>query len=71
MVRALPPWFENVKKRQVKSPKVYLRDSGILLWVVYPGDESYDLDVTVRPSRGRTVVRIVLGGGGLVTPSGM
>lgn len=30
MVRVLPPWFENLKKRQVKAPKVYLRDSGIL-----------------------------------------
>ncbi len=30
MVRTLPPWFENLKKRQVKSPKVYLRDSGLL-----------------------------------------
>lgn len=30
MVRVLPPWFENLGKRQVKSPKVYLRDSGIL-----------------------------------------
>lgn len=30
MVRQLPPWFENVGKRVVKSPKVYLRDSGIL-----------------------------------------
>jgi len=30
MVRALPPWFENLKKRQVKSPKVFLRDSGLL-----------------------------------------
>ena len=26
----LPPWFENLGKRIVKSPKVYLRDSGIL-----------------------------------------
>ena len=26
----LPPWFENLKKRQVKSPKVYLSDSGLL-----------------------------------------
>jgi len=32
MVRVLQPWFENVKKRQVKSPKVYLRDSGLLHW---------------------------------------
>jgi predicted AAA+ superfamily ATPase len=30
MVRALPPWLEDIGKRQVKSPKVYLRDPGIL-----------------------------------------
>ena len=30
LVRVLPPWFENLGKRQVKSPKVYLRDSGLL-----------------------------------------
>lgn len=30
MVRALPPWFENLKKRQVKSPKIYVRDTGLL-----------------------------------------
>ena len=30
MLRVLPPWFENLGKRIVKSPKVYLRDSGIL-----------------------------------------
>ena len=30
MVRQLLPWFANVAKRQVKSPKVYLRDSGLL-----------------------------------------
>lgn len=30
MVRQLPPWHENVGKRQVKSPKVYVRDSGLL-----------------------------------------
>jgi uncharacterized protein len=30
MVRQLPPWFENLSKRQVKSPKVYVRDSGLL-----------------------------------------
>ena len=30
LIRQLPPWFENVGKRQVRSPKVYLRDSGIL-----------------------------------------
>ncbi len=30
MVRQLKPWSGNVKKRLVKSPKVYIRDSGIL-----------------------------------------
>ena len=30
MVRVLPPCTQNVKKRLVKSPKVYIRDSGIL-----------------------------------------
>jgi uncharacterized protein len=30
MVRQLSPWFENVGKRLVKAPKVYLRDSGLL-----------------------------------------
>jgi predicted AAA+ superfamily ATPase len=30
MVRQLQPWHANLKKRQVKSPKVYFRDSGVL-----------------------------------------
>ena len=30
MVRILPPWFENLKKRQLKSPKIYVRDTGLL-----------------------------------------
>lgn len=30
VVNQLQPWFENLKKRQVKSPKVYIRDSGLL-----------------------------------------
>ena len=30
MLRILQPWYENVGKRQVKAPKVYFRDSGIL-----------------------------------------
>jgi len=29
MIRQLPPWFENVGKRLVKAPKIYLRDSGL------------------------------------------
>lgn len=30
VVRVLPAWHENIGKRQVKSPKAYLRDSGLL-----------------------------------------
>ncbi len=29
LVRVLRPWHENVAKRQVRSPKVYFRDSGL------------------------------------------
>ena len=41
MIRVLPPWFENLGKRLIKSPKVYLRDSGILhflLGIEEPGE---------------------------------
>ncbi len=30
MVRQLRPWFANIRKRQVKAPKIYIRDSGLL-----------------------------------------
>jgi len=30
VVTVLLPWHENIRKRQVKSPKVYVRDSGVL-----------------------------------------
>lgn len=31
LIRRLSPWFSNTKKRIVKSPKIYIRDTGILL----------------------------------------
>ena len=31
LIRRLSPWFTNAKKRIVKSPKIYIRDTGILL----------------------------------------
>jgi len=41
MLREIPPWFENISKRQVKSPKIYFRDSGILHYLLnIPNDES-------------------------------
>jgi uncharacterized protein len=30
VLRVLPPWYENLGKRLVKSPRVYFRDSGLL-----------------------------------------
>lgn len=30
VVRQLQPWYENIGKRQVKAPKIYIRDSGML-----------------------------------------
>ncbi len=41
MVRTLKSWFENISKRQVKSPKMYIRDSGILLSLL--GIEEQDI----------------------------
>ena len=38
VVRVLEPWFENVGKRLVKSPKVYVRDSGLLHTLLRIGD---------------------------------
>ncbi|MEP6663176.1 MAG: DUF4143 domain-containing protein, partial [Verrucomicrobiota bacterium] len=30
LIRQLPPWFENLGKRQIKAPKIYVRDCGLL-----------------------------------------
>ena len=49
MVRVLPPWFENLGKRIVKSPKVYLRDSGVLHFLL--GLE-HETDLPVHPRYG-------------------
>ena len=40
MVRLLPPWFENLGKRLVRSPKVFVRDSGLLHALLGITDES-------------------------------
>jgi predicted AAA+ superfamily ATPase len=34
MVRLLQPWFANLGKRQIKSPKVYIRDTGLLHYLL-------------------------------------
>lgn len=30
IITQLPPWWENISKRQVKAPKIYLNDTGLL-----------------------------------------
>ncbi len=49
LVRKLPPYFANVGKRLVKSPKVYFRDSGLLH--AFLGIHS-PRDLDVHPARG-------------------
>jgi predicted AAA+ superfamily ATPase len=34
MVRILKPWFANIKKRQIKTPKIYIRDSGMFHYLM-------------------------------------
>lgn len=34
MARQLPPWHANLKKRQVKAPKIYFRDTGLLHYLL-------------------------------------
>ncbi len=49
MIRILEPWFENISKRQVKTPKIYIRDSGLLHTLV--GIQNYD-ELQVYPRLG-------------------
>lgn len=49
LVRKLPPFFANVRKRLVKSPKIYLRDTGVLHFLL--GIESRRT-LDTHPARG-------------------
>jgi hypothetical protein len=49
MVRQLPPWYANLGKRQVKSPKLYFRDTGILHQMLGIRDER---DLLTHPKTG-------------------
>jgi predicted AAA+ superfamily ATPase len=49
MVRALQPWHANLSKRQVKSPKIYFRDAGLLHYLL--GIRS-ELDLYTHPKSG-------------------
>lgn len=49
MVRVLQPWYENTKKRQVKTPKIYFRDSGIYHTILGVNNKS---DILLNPKIG-------------------
>lgn len=49
LVRQLQPWFENIDKRQRKSPKLYIRDVGLLHAGLGIGSST---DLMVNPRRG-------------------
>ena len=57
LVRRLPPFFANVRKRLVKSPMVYIRDSGIVHALL--GLDSWD-DVLGHPVAGKSWEGFVL-----------
>ncbi len=40
MIRQLQPWHEDIRKRQVKAPKIYFRDSGMLHGLLDIPDEA-------------------------------
>jgi len=57
LVRALPAWHANLKKRLVKSPRVYIRDSGLLHSLL--GLSSLD-DLLAHPVAGKSWEGFVL-----------
>lgn len=48
-MRRLQPWYANLKKRQVKSPKYYFRDSGLLHYLL---GISTQLELETHPKLG-------------------
>jgi predicted AAA+ superfamily ATPase len=67
LIRRLQPWFANIKKRLVRTPKCYWRDSGVLHGLL--GIEDAD-DLLVHPAVGASwegfVVEQILGALGAV-----
>ena len=49
VARRMQPWYENLKKRQVKAPKVYLSDTGLLHALLGVKDEA---DLMGHPKSG-------------------
>lgn len=49
MIRVLRPWHANIHKRQIRSPKIYFRDSGLLHYLL--GIHS-EMDLHTHPKIG-------------------
>ena len=57
LIRRLAPWYSNTKKRLVKSPRVYIRDSGILHTLLGINSEE---DLLSHPVNGKSWEGFVL-----------
>lgn len=57
MLRVLQPWFENLGKRQVKTPKIYMRDSG-LFHALLNINSDVALQILPNPARHGKVMRL-------------
>jgi hypothetical protein len=57
LIRRLQPYHANIRKRLVKSPKVYIRDSGILHRLAGLADES---SLDTWPNRGNSFEGLVI-----------
>jgi uncharacterized protein len=57
VVRQLQPWFANLSKRQVRAPKVYVRDTGLLHRLLGIGS---DTDLAAHPKVGASWEGFVL-----------
>ncbi len=70
LVRRLYPWFPNTNKRLVKSPKVYIRDSGLLhrLADIYKLDELYGNVIIGASWEGYVIEQIITNLPNNITP---
>lgn len=50
MVRLLEPWHENISKRQVKAPKIYIRDSGLFHTALGVNEKEWHIHPKKGPS---------------------
>ena len=53
----LPPWFENLGKRLIKSPKLYFYDTGLAAWLIGIDDPA---QIVTHPLRGHLFENLVI-----------